>query len=94
LGLDSQIVCAKAERVEGKFDVITARAVAPLTEFIELSLHLSTRKSHWVLPKGRNAVTELVDAQAKWQGTFHVEHSLTDDASQIIVATDVRPKRT
>lgn len=93
LGLDATVVQAKAERVSGKFDVITGRAVAPLPRFLGLCDHLSTRNTVWVLPKGRNAQSELVEAQCSWQGVFHVEPSVTDEDSGIIVATGVRAKR-
>ena len=84
---------AKVERSRGRFDVITARAVAPLPKLLEISHHLSTGKSRWILPKGRNAQSELAEAQRAWQGMFHVEQSLTDADSQIIVATGVKARR-
>ena len=93
LRLDATVVATKAERAEGKYDVITARAVANLGQFLKISAHLSTRKSLWVLPKGRSAAVELVEAQQAWQGAFHVEQSVTDADSHIVVATGVRVKR-
>lgn len=93
LGLANVIVHpARAEKVRGSFDVITARAVAALPRLLELSAHLSTGKTRWVLPKGRSARTELAEAERAWQGVFHVEPSVTDDDSSIIVATGVRAK--
>jgi 16S rRNA (guanine527-N7)-methyltransferase len=92
LDLDARIVCAKAERVEGRFDVITARAVARLTDFLRLSHHLSTTKTVWALPKGRGAESELAEARRAWQGVFHVEKSVTDPESSIVVATGVRAR--
>lgn len=92
LSLNAKVLCAKAERVEGKFDVITARAVAPLSQLLEISLHLSTRNSVWVLPKGRNAETELAETMRSWQGAFHVERSVTDADSLIVVGTEVKAK--
>jgi 16S rRNA (guanine527-N7)-methyltransferase len=93
LRLDATVVATKAERAEGKFDVITARAVTNLGQFLKISAHLSTRKSLWVLPKGRSATVELAEAQQAWQGAFHVEQSVTDADSHIVVATGVRAKR-
>jgi 16S rRNA (guanine527-N7)-methyltransferase len=92
LDLFATVVCAKAERVEGKFDVITARAVASLPRLLEISAHLSTRKTVWALPKGRSALTELAEARRTWQGDFRVEPSVTDDESQIVIATKVRAR--
>ena len=93
LRINATIVAAKVERVEGKYDVITARAVASLAQLLKISAHLSTRKSLWVLPKGRSAQVELVEARRAWQGEFHVEQSVTDADSHIVVATGVRAKQ-
>jgi 16S rRNA (guanine527-N7)-methyltransferase len=93
LRINVSVVLGKAERAEGQYDVITARAVASLSQLLEISAHLSTRKTVWALPKGRSADRELAEAQQSWQGVFHVERSATDADSQIVVATGVRAKR-
>jgi 16S rRNA (guanine527-N7)-methyltransferase len=94
LGLSKRVKVelSKVERVSGRFDVITARAVASLSNLLEISAHLSTRKTVWVLPKGRSALTELAEAQRAWQGTFHLEPSVTGEGSQIIVGSGVGKK--
>ena len=92
LALNASIVSSKAERVEGRYDVITARAVASLGALLRISQHLSTGKTVWALPKGRSAQSELVEAQRAWQGAFHVEQSVTDPESSIVVATGVRAR--
>lgn len=93
LDLGAKVLCARAERLDGRFDVITARAVAPLARLLELSHHLSTGKTIWILPKGRIAQSELAEARRAWQGMFHVEPSLTDADSRIIVGTGVKARR-
>ena len=93
LGLDINVIATKAERAQGEYDVITARAVTNLASLLEISAHLSTRKTVWALPKGRSAERELAEAQRTWQGAFHVEQSVTDAESFIVVATGVRAKR-
>ena len=92
LGLKATVIAAKAERAAGQFDIITGRAVARLTEFLALSAHLSTRNTVWALPKGRNAQSELAEAMCAWQGAFHVERSVTDEDSYIVVGTGVRAR--
>ena len=87
-----RVEAAKVERVRGTFDVITARAVARLVDLLAFSQHLSTRNTVWALPKGRSARTELAEAQMTWQGVFHVEQSVTDRDSHILVGTGVRGK--
>ena len=93
LGLSVTVIGARAQRVAGSFDVITGRAVASLSKFIDLSSHLSTKNTVWVLPKGRNAQSELAEAERTWQGVFHVEQSVTDADSRIIVGTGVRARK-
>ena len=93
LNLNAAVVCSKAERLEGKYDVITARAVAPLAKLLEISAHLSTRNTVWALPKGRNARGELAEARRSWQGSFQLEQSVSDKDSWIVVATGVRASK-
>jgi 16S rRNA (guanine527-N7)-methyltransferase len=90
LGLNAEVQRGKAERLEGHFDVITARAVASFARLLEISAHLSTRNSVWILPRGRNAQSELAEARQSWHGVFHVEPSATDPDSSIIVAREVK----
>ena len=92
LGLNVSVLATKAERAGGKYDVITARAVANLSELLKISGHLSTRNTVWALPKGRSARSELAEAERAWQGTFHVERSITDEDSWIIVGRGVRAR--
>jgi 16S rRNA (guanine527-N7)-methyltransferase len=93
LGLRASVRCEKAERVEGSYGVITARAVAALPQLLKISAHLSTRNTVWALPKGRNAEQELAEARKAWQGSFRVEPSVTDDESFIIIGTEVRARK-
>jgi 16S rRNA (guanine527-N7)-methyltransferase len=93
LQLRAAVCAGKAERAQGTYDVITARAVANLSELLKISAHLSTRNSLWVLPKGQSADRELAEAQQAWQGAFHVERSATNPESRIVVATGVRARR-
>ena len=92
LNLNASVVCSKVERLEGNFDVITARAVASLAKLLELSAHLSTRNTVWALPKGRNARGDLAEARRSWQGSFQLERSVTDADSWIVVGTGVRAR--
>lgn len=93
LGAHTRIIAVKAEHMPAEpFDVISARAFAPLDKLLTIGSRFSTEKSRWVLPKGRNASAELEAARASWQGDFRLEPSLTDQDARIIVAERVRPK--
>jgi 16S rRNA (guanine527-N7)-methyltransferase len=69
--------------------VISARAFAPLPKLFATSAHLSDAKTLWLLPKGKNWQNELETTRQAWQGAFHVERSITDPDSAIIVARAV-----
>lgn len=94
LGLGRRVTVhpAKAERISGTFDVITARAVASIDALLRISQHLSTDKSVWLFPKGKRAQMELEEARRAWQGEFRLEPSVTSDEAAILVACGVRRK--
>ncbi|MCW4462392.1 16S rRNA (guanine(527)-N(7))-methyltransferase RsmG [Sphingomonas sp. BT-65] len=83
---------AKIERTAGPAAVISARAVASLDALFRVAAHRSTSSTVWVLPKGRNAQSEVEEARRKWHGSFHVEPSITAPDSLIVVAREVRPR--
>ena len=90
LAVEVEIVAGKAERMKSRpFDVISARAFAPLDRLLDLGTALSTTKTLWLLPKGRNARSELEALDPSWQGDFRLEPSLTDEEARIIVASGV-----
>lgn len=82
----------KIERTKGPAAVISARAVAQLDDLFRIARHRSTSSTVWVLPKGRNAQSEVEEARRKWHGSFHVEPSITAPDSLIVVAKGVRPR--
>lgn len=90
LGVAVEILAGKAERVPPRpFAVISARACAPLARLLELGTGFSTETTLWLLPKGRNAATELAEIGSSWQGGFRLEPSVTDPEARIIVAQGV-----
>lgn len=72
--------------------VISARAYAPMPRLLDSAVHLADEKTLWLLPKGRNAENELETIRPAWQGVFHVEPSITDPDSAIVVARGIRRK--
>lgn len=86
--IGSRVELAEAEPQQ----VISARAFAPLPKLLALGSRFSTRNTIWVLPKGRNAQSELEGLDPSWQGSFRLEPSLTDPEARIIVASGVGGK--
>lgn len=93
LGDRATILLDRVERVPSqKFDVISARAFAPMNDLLDVAHRFSTEKTRWILPKGRSAQSELAAVESSWQGSFRLEPSLTDAESGIIIADAVRPR--
>jgi 16S rRNA (guanine527-N7)-methyltransferase len=92
LGDRVQVVASKAESVGGRYDVITARAVAALDKLLRISTHLSTRNSIWVLPKGRSGQSELAEARRHWHCDSEIVPSSTDPQSEILLLRNVKAK--
>lgn len=84
------IARSKASALTGRFDYVTARAVASASQLFAMTAHLVHGGTLFILPKGRSAQSELAAAQAAWQGVFRLEQSLTSDEAAIIVAQHVR----
>lgn len=87
LDLDASVAAAKAESYDGaKFSVISARAFAPLPKLLRLAAPFSSRKTLYLLPKGRNAQKELLEVRQKWSNVKIIP-SMTDSEAGIIVGT-------
>lgn len=78
--------------LSGRFEIISARAVASLSTLFQLAAERAYNDTVWVLPKGRAAQKELAEARSTWHGVFHVEHSVTDKDAQIVIASGVSRK--
>lgn len=96
LGLEKRVT-VQASKIESyrpvnRAAVVSARAVAELSQLIVSTQHCTDSSTIWLLPKGRNAHSEVEAARANWQGSFHVEPSITQPDSGIVVAQGVRPR--
>ncbi len=81
-----EVVLSRVEDLaERHWQVISARAFAPLDRLLDVAARFSTPETLWLLPKGAKAQHELDALGAEWNRVFHVEHSLTDPAAGIIV---------
>ena len=84
---NASVAGMRLEAVETRqFRAISARAFAPLPKLLDLSARFSTSETVWLLPKGRSARQELAELKG-WNHLFHVEQSLTDADSGVIVGT-------
>ena len=93
LGLDNvEVVTAKVQNVAYQAAVISARAVAMVSDVLSAAIHCAGPRTVFILPKGRSAAEEVAHARQKWHGVFHVEHSITSPDSAIVIARKVRAR--
>jgi 16S rRNA (guanine527-N7)-methyltransferase len=87
-----EVVTGKVETVRQPAAIISARAVAQVTQLIASAVQCASNETLWLLPKGRSAREEVARARQRWHGMFHVEQSITDPESSIVIARGVRAR--
>jgi 16S rRNA (guanine527-N7)-methyltransferase len=74
-------------------DIVTARALAPLSDLLAWSEPFLTPKSHCIFLKGRNVGDELTDIHNMWETELIRRPSRTDQQSTILCISEVRRVR-
>jgi 16S rRNA (guanine527-N7)-methyltransferase len=78
---------ARLEDVIGRFtgaDVVTARALAPLSRLLAWAAPLLTTGTTGLFPKGREVDAELTEAAKSWRFDAELVPSRTDSAARIV----------
>ena len=75
-----------------RFDIVTARALAPLPKLLTLTYPLLKRGPVGLFPKGQDVGTELTDAAKCWNMDAALVPSRTDPRARIIVLRGLSPK--
>jgi 16S rRNA (guanine527-N7)-methyltransferase len=83
----ADVYACKIESVEVTADVISARAVASTENLLRSAGHCAKSGTTWLLPRGRSGSDDIARLARLKKTMFHVEHSVTDAESTIIVAT-------
>ena len=94
LGLGDQVRVypTKVESVTATARIISARAVASLENLLRGAAHCATTETRWLLPRGRLDEAEITALQKPWHFMFHVEQSVTNPESSIVVLDRVRAR--
>lgn len=86
LGLaHAQAAASKVESIGAIASTISARAVAPVEKLLRMASSCAKEDTRWLLPRGRLGEADLAFVRHHWRGAFHVEQSLTDQGSSILV---------
>lgn len=89
LNINARVLASRVESVAMTGVVISARAVASVDKLLLAAGHCAVTDTRWLLPRGRMADRELAHVQQHWAGRFHVEQSVTDPASSILILDGV-----
>ena len=94
LGLADRVIvtAARVASVESVAETISARAVGSVDALLNWAYHCATPTTRWLLPRGKMDYPVLHAAEGKWRFMFHVEQSLTDAESRILVLNGVTPR--
>ena len=85
LGLTVEIRNARIEEaVPEPFDVITARACAPLTLLLSYGERFRGKATHCLFLKGQSAEAELIEARHSWTVTAEQHPSQSDPSGAIL----------
>jgi len=73
LGVAATVLKSKSEKVKSTYDLVTARAVAPLPKLISSTWHLLTPGGRLLAIKGESASTEMAETSLPADGkmTLH-----------------------
>jgi 16S rRNA (guanine527-N7)-methyltransferase len=74
-----------AQTTKERFDVVTARALAPLQKLIGLAIPLLKRGAVGVFPKGQDVDAELTQASKSWSIEAELIPSKTDPRGRIVL---------
>jgi 16S rRNA (guanine527-N7)-methyltransferase len=76
----------------GKADVVSARALAPLTQLLDLAWPWLEAGALALFPKGREYGEEILSARDAWEFSLLEESSVTEAAGRILQMRDVRKR--
>jgi 16S rRNA (guanine527-N7)-methyltransferase len=87
-------VAVKNLRIEDapveKFDVITARAMAPLPKLLRYAQKFVGKNSIYLFPKGQNLEAELTEARKNWKLEVRKHPSLSDPTGTILEIRELK----
>lgn len=93
LSLSVTVINSRIEDLDFmEFDVITARALAPLIDLIKIAKPHLKKTGYMLFLKGQSYGEEIKKSQLKWMFTCSEFASITNEKSRILKISDVKPK--
>lgn len=90
--LGTRIESSSTRAKVGAVDVVSARALAPLTELLKLAQPFWTQRTVGLFMKGRDAQTEVETARNMWDFELELKPSLTEPTARIVCVRNLSPR--
>ncbi|MDE2182547.1 MAG: 16S rRNA (guanine(527)-N(7))-methyltransferase RsmG [Alphaproteobacteria bacterium] len=87
--LDVDVRNERIERARGPFDVVTARACAPLRQLLEYAQVLAAPRTVCLFLKGQNVGAELTEVPKSWRMKVQQHPSLTHPSGVVLEVRDL-----
>jgi 16S rRNA (guanine527-N7)-methyltransferase len=81
------------ESFAAKADIVTARAVSPLSSLLGQCWPLLRQGTLGLFPKGQDVEAELTEASKCWKMTLDLVPSRTDPKARIVMIRALEPRR-
>jgi len=92
-GIKANVHAERLERVVpdyvGRADIVSARALAPLADLLTWTAPLLKAGTTGLFPKGKEASTELTEAEKQWKFSAEILTSRTDSNARIFRITSL-----
>ena len=94
LGLPVSVLTIRLEDAPGAlFDVVTARALAPLPKLLGFAASWLKPSGKALLMKGRDTATELAEAREAWTFDLSILDSQSSPEGRVLKVSSLRPRR-
>ncbi len=93
LNLPATVINDRAENLDLKVDVVTARALAPFSRLFDLARKFFSNGAEGWFLKGESVDKELEEAGQKWRFEIEVKPSLSDSRGRVVHVRRLRRAR-
>lgn len=94
-GLDAEVHEARIEEILPRFDhsfaVVSARALASMSQLLIWTNQLLRKGALGIFPKGQDVERELKEAATSWEFSADVRQSLTDQKARVVLVRMTQP---
>ncbi|MBS0185676.1 MAG: 16S rRNA (guanine(527)-N(7))-methyltransferase RsmG [Proteobacteria bacterium] len=94
MSLNAQVINDRIEKLTPwHTELITARALAPLSKLIPLLFPFIGKKTYLILPKGKNAREEILSLEKEWKVEVEFHKSMTSEEGMILLLKHLQIKK-